>query len=123
MLFSEIRHDQEPPPGRAETVTSIWAVAREKGEGWQVLGVHGLGSEVGKILGVDWSGDDVGTLRNQGKTGHHATVSGEEGKSRDESLLKPRFSASKADLRPGSRKDKVTIPPHLITTHSVSAGN
>ena len=122
MLFSEIRHDQEPPPSRAETVTSIWAVAKEK-EGWQVLGGHGLGSKVGKILGVDWSGDDVGTLRNQRKTGHHATVLGEEGKSRDESLLKPRFSASKADLRPGSRKDKVTIPPHLITTHSVSAGN
>ena len=41
----------------------------------------------------------MGALRNQGKTGHHATGSGEEGKSRDEGLLKPQISASKADLR------------------------
>lgn len=40
-------------------------------------------------LSVDWSGDDVGTLRNQGNTRHHATGLGEEGKSRDEGLLKP----------------------------------
>ena len=37
VLFTEIRHDQELPPGRVETVTSIWAAAREKGEGWQVF--------------------------------------------------------------------------------------